>query len=289
MGSIHCEYFDFHCSSTGTDSLASFGVVDDDFIPSAPSTLVKTGQFSKNVSVIIGWNTDDGSLFTSPKITNDSDIAADLSESFPGFTNSNIARLLELYPVEDFTFEVKPNDTVSAQYYRASRINRDIGYTCPGIDMGYHVAKYSNKAEARFYELNQSSFTPLYAGFGSSYLGISHFSDIPYVFNEVAIFNASASDTLLAKKMSGSWASFAATGNPVAPSSLVNATTLSDWPAAYANTKAAAPTTAVINVIGGPSAGPATISVHSTKGQAGMEKLLVRCAYISGLYDQLET
>jgi carboxylesterase type B len=38
--------------------------VDGTFIPSAPSTLLKTGKFAKNISVIIGWNESGGALFT---------------------------------------------------------------------------------------------------------------------------------------------------------------------------------------------------------------------------------
>src|ERR1700683_4628711 len=77
-------------------------------------------------------------------------------------------------------------------------------------------------------------------------------SDIFYVFNEVAALNASSSDTLLAAQMSGSWAAFAATGNP-APGTSKDATTLGDWPVAYsvATTGGTVPTEAIVNVIGG--------------------------------------
>jgi len=213
-----------------------------------------------------------------------------LAIDFPGLTNSTSANILILYPVADFEPEVAPNDTVNAQYYRASRILRDIEFSCPGIDLAYSVMKHNKHADARLYELNQTSFAPLYAEDNIQYLGVSHSSDIFYVFNEVAALNASSSDTLLAAQMSGSWAAFAATGNP-APGTSKDATTLGDWPVAYsvATTGGTVPTEAIVNVIGGPYAGPSEIGKHVSHGPVGMENLLHRCAFLNSIYDQLQT
>jgi len=89
--------------------------------------------------------------------------------------------------------------------------------------------------------------------------------------------------------MSGSWAAFAATGNPALGSK--NATTLGDWPVAYsvATTGATSPKGAIINVIGGPYAGLAEIGMHASHGPVEMENLLHRCAFLNSIYDQLQT
>ena len=169
---------------------------------------MKTGQFYKNVSIIIGWNADEGTIFTPPTVANDSAVASFLSTAFPGLTNTTIGQILKLYPVSDFEFQLAPNDTVSVQYYRASRIWRDITFTCPAIDLSYNVMKRSS-ADAWLYELNQTTFTHQFP----PYFGVPHISDVPYIFNEVGA-NASASDILLAAQMSGNWTGFAATGTP---------------------------------------------------------------------------
>lgn len=153
---------------------------------------------------------------------------------------------------------------------------RDSKFTCPSIYFSYHVMKYS-KADAWLYELNQSAFTAYYASTGTSYFGVSHVSDIPYVFNEVSLFNGTASDSLLAAQISGNWSAFATTG-------MLSKKT---WPVGYSQVDFTAPKKAVVNVIGGPYAGPARINTDNCEGPVGMEKLLLRCGFWNGIYDQL--
>jgi carboxylesterase type B len=258
-----------------------FPVVDQDFIPAAPSQLLQTGQFSKHISVVNGWTTDDGSLFTPTTVTDDSTVTAFLITNFPGFTTSTIARILALYPVSDFESEVLPDDTVNAHFYRASRIFRESKFTCPCIDLSYNVMKYSN-AKARLYQLNQTVFTSLFSSIGSAYLGVSHASDIPYVYNEVTSYSNSSSDKLLAAQITGNWSAFAATGMP---------TDATAWPVAYSRVDYFSPTPqkAVVNILGGPYAGPTKISIDSQEGPLGMEKILLRCAFWISIYDELRT
>ncbi|KAF7979258.1 hypothetical protein HWV62_42932 [Athelia sp. TMB] len=267
-----------------------FGVVDGDFIPEAPSVLVKTGQFARDVSVIVGWNADDSSFFTSPTISTDADVAASLNQ-FPALKNSTIARILDMYPVAEFAGAVMPNDIVTAQYYRASRILRDLTVTCVAVDLAFHVAQYAERgATARLYDLNQTALSTLYVADAMPYLGVSHFSDIPYIFDEVDFFPGStAADQALARAMAGSWAAFAANGDP-AHVKAANGTTLGEWPVAFGGgAKGDAPTEFVVNVIGGPAAGPDTVTAQNGTGSLAAEKLAVRCAYLNTLYDELQT
>lgn len=274
----------------------SFPVVDDDFIPAAPSSLVKSGQFPRDISVIAGWTADDGTILIPSTIDSDSAVAAFLATAFPGLTDTSVAHIQSLYPVSDFKFQVLPHSPVNAQFYRAARIFRDIVFTCPSIDMSYHIMKYSDR-DVWLYELNQTALSSAFKQVGLSYVGVAHFSDVPYVFNSVAMYNGSVSDTLLAAQMSGNWSAFAATGIP---------TIAKSWPAAYPRaaigpllrpvtylhvdrTMPTSPTKAIVNVIGGPYAGPARISKDSCDGPVGTEKLLLRCAFLNSIYDQIRT
>lgn len=141
--------------------------------------------------------------------------------------------------------------------------------------------KYSN-ADAWLYELNQTAFASYYASVGSEYLGASHGSDVPYVYNEVAALNGTSSDKALAAQMGGSWSAFAATGIPA------NAVA---WPVGYSRAELISPIPkkAVVNVLGGPYPGPARISIDSQNGPVGMEKTLYRCAFWTSIYDELRT
>lgn len=51
----------------------------------------------------------------------------------------------------------------------------------------------------------------------------------------------------------------------------------------------AAPTKAIVNVIGSPYAGPTRIRKDSCDGPVGMEKLLLRCGFLNSIYDQIST
>jgi carboxylesterase type B len=235
-------------------------VVDGDFIPLEPSLLVRSGQFSK-VPMVIGWNKDDGSLFVPPTLQTDDDVVAVFVKIFPKLKKSTTTRLLDLYPLTDFP--AIPSQNASAQFLRASRIFRDIEFTCPSLFLAVHTSDTGHKTSATavyhaatshksplqavlgylgaswntmkdfsssspavfLYELNQTSLAQNFTGQGFPLLGVSHTADIPYVFDEVSRFNDSASNALLAKQMTGSWSRFAKSGHP----SSSRGTTLKGW------------------------------------------------------------
>ena len=58
-------------------------VVDGLFAPALPGKLLLQGSYYKNVSVMVGHNADEGLLFTSPFITNNTDYNAYLVTAFP--------------------------------------------------------------------------------------------------------------------------------------------------------------------------------------------------------------
>lgn len=146
------------------------------------------------------------------------------------------------------------------EWSRASRISRDIGFTCPGLAISRALS--DSGSDAYLYELNATVFTPLFEEINATYLGVSHFSDIPYVFATVAAFlgNDTTSDFAktnleLAERISGSWARFAKIGAPEEGEG---------WPEAWCEGEA------VVRIIGGPN-----------DGVVKMGELQKRCEFIN--------
>ncbi|KAL4786416.1 Alpha/Beta hydrolase protein [Aspergillus varians] len=185
------------------------------FIPESPSKLLSTGRFARNVDIIGGWNEDDGSFSTPTSLTTEKDVAVFLKDEYPAFSTSDIARALALYSVSSFSSRgasLPPaNRNITAHYFRASQMKRDAEFACPSLYMAQMMGRYSTTSTANYlFALNQTLFREMYAAVDVSYLGVSHFSDIPYVFNQVESEDyapfASAQDSILSSEMSGSWA-----------------------------------------------------------------------------------
>lgn len=238
-----------------------------DFIPDSPSTLLSSGRFAHNIDIITGWNEDDQSFFTPSTIKTESDVIKYLSSSLPNFSKKNIQHTLALYPVSSFSG--MPSENISAQYFRASQISQDYQFTCPSIHFVQMNKKYSGSDTSNYlYVLNQTMFAPLFAQEQTSHYGVSHFSDIPYVFNQAKTrysFLATPLDVELSSKMSGSWASFAAFGDPSHGNE-----TLSRWPDALSHSGYR------VKVIGGPH-GDETVTIDGRNDS--LKELSKRCAF----------
>jgi carboxylesterase type B len=228
------------------------------FIPDSPSNLVRTGRFAHDIDIISGWNENDGSLFTLTK----TDSVAGIWESLaiPSLTDGTKKRALELYPLTEFT----ATKQVSAQYFRGSRMKRDAEFTCPSLLLAEANAKYSAPTTGNYlFVLNQTLLTAFFEQAGTPYFGVSHFSDIAFVFNQATTRyadTATPSDKILSNLMSGSWAAFAASGHP---SGLKG--TLSDWREEGNSGRSN------VQIIGGPRAGSESMSQY--------ERLIERCEF----------
>jgi len=112
-------------------------IVDGDFVPDAPSTLMAEHRFA-NVSVIIGWTDDDATLFSDTGITTPQQVYHFVREYLPGFTEANVQKMLSLYPSSDFWSTEFANGTIElhAEFYRSARIYRDLLFTCQPIYYG---------------------------------------------------------------------------------------------------------------------------------------------------------
>ncbi|KAL3440252.1 Alpha/Beta hydrolase protein [Aspergillus insuetus] len=243
------------------------------FIPDSPSKLVATGQFSRNIDIISGWNEDDGSFSIPTTIATDKDLALFVKYEYALFSTEDIERVLALYPASAFSSRVASlpavnKNNITEHYFRASQIKRDAEFSCASLYLAQMNHKYSTYETRNYlFALNQTLFRDMYAAVNMSYLGVSHFSDIPYVFNQAQGYGeyASAKDLALSAEVSGSWAAFAALGQPSHGPG-----TVPGWESAFENGNYQ------LQVIGGSYNGT-RITGPSQRG--GYEDLAAKCAF----------
>ncbi|KAF7188014.1 Secreted lipase [Pseudocercospora fuligena] len=195
--------------------------VDGDFIPAAPSTLLASKRFY-NVTTMLGWCEDDTTYFVYPPVSTSNETTAFFKQYLPNFTPSNLTHLLSMYPKSDFHNKNFPNGSLELprEMYRAGRILRDILMVCQPILFGSAMHAAGN--DVYLYVLNQTILTPIFQTNFSLYgYGVEHTSDFAYVFGNLSNydiydfpFHPSKSDYALAKRMSTSWANFAALRRP---------------------------------------------------------------------------
>ncbi|KAH6857129.1 Alpha/Beta hydrolase protein [Chaetomium sp. MPI-CAGE-AT-0009] len=191
--------------------------VDNDFLPAAPSTLIREGRFAK-VTTMMGWCDNDLTFFTDSSIQTAEQTRQFISSYIRGVSSTNVDSLLSLYPLSDFTAQA--TTTLSAEFFRAARIFRDIIMVCEPLFYGQHLARAGNAVY--LYDWNQTVLEPLLehatakAGWGPI-----HTAEFAYVFanftqydSPAYPFHPTAADHRLAARGSRSWSTFAATGRP---------------------------------------------------------------------------
>lgn len=261
-------------------------VVDGDFFPASPSSLYRSGRFSKNIPMIVGWTHDDPSILVPTTLNSSSSLKALLGATMPAVSPQTITDLVSLYPLKGFNAPYAANDHVALQFYQGSRIFRDLLFTCPALAFGAANLAHNATANIRFYEFNQSIFTEtLYSPRNQTYLGISHFSEIPYVFDELQSFGVTdATQLRAAARVTRAWSSFSAKGDPTPA--------FHGWSTAYPDGQAPAGVggggggggnpmaRVVINVLGGPDAGIKTLQL------GGSDMQIQRCEFLNRLTAQ---
>lgn len=196
-------------------------VVDGDFLPAAPSSLIASGRFY-NTTTMIGWCQDDTTFFIPTTITTPALTRSYFSAYLPGFSLQNLDTLLSLYPESDFSAAYFPNGTVAlpAEIKRAGRILRDIVMVCQPIYFGTALAAAGN--DVYLYTQNRTFVTPILEANYSMYgYGVPHTSDLSYMFGNLSHydiydfpFRPTADDFALVERQSRSWTTFAALGRP---------------------------------------------------------------------------
>lgn len=281
------DYEDDYEDAGGEEDIF-FPTLDGTYIPAAPSTLLRTGKFHRNISVIAGWTYNDGSLYVPADLNNASGVQTTIHLSYPGLNSTTLKILISLYPVDDFAAAAKSLN-ISSYYLQAAEIYRDINFACQSLDVAHHVAQHGSPSY--LYELNATSFTSVLEDADALYIGVLHTSDIPYVFNQPDQgLGITAADNITAARMSGSWARFATIGDPSGDGS----TALAGWTQAFNRSEAANSSQTIqhasVHVIGGPNAGQRDLKLGG--GRDVIEPaLLKRCELINSVefYRQMQT
>ncbi|KAJ3312866.1 hypothetical protein HDU76_002789 [Blyttiomyces sp. JEL0837] len=176
-------------------------VVDGVTLTDIPYRLIQSGKFARDVPVLFGTTTDEGTIFTQG-VKNESDAVKFVNDFYGYYYKWNqdlFNEMMELYQSRDFKSEM----------LRVSEIYADTRFACTAEGFIDEFAKAGGIVYN--YRFDHGS-PPFYS---------HHTAEIP------PIFNTSKSDNNeLAEKMSSWWISFAKTGNPnalAAPGS-------PDWP-----------------------------------------------------------
>jgi carboxylesterase type B len=265
-------------------------VVDGDFLPDSPSNLVAQHRMA-NVTAIIGWADDDLGFFTPRTITTDNDTQDFITSYLPDMNSTSVTELLSIYPVTDFSDN--PSANLSANFYRSSRIFRDVLMTCMPSWMGGHLAAMG--ASVFLYDQNATVLTPLLEDLGSTGLGPVHTSEFAYVFGNLSHYNLTDDDLPgfdpteedfeLAKRQTRSWSSFIAVGQP----SLLSKETLQGWELAFAKGNGTgeewdpmSTEQTKVYVVGGGQPGTSSVEGDgATNAKLAAQKLRERCAFLN--------
>lgn len=247
------------------------------FLPEPPSELLRKGKFARIASVF-GWTENDGSLFVTPNAT-----AAGtedfLASYIPHVSSRNLQRLLDLYPVGEFSPSYTPDGSVAftAEGNRLSRIYRDLALTCQPL----HVAQTFHNAGMPVYTYHQNAtlFTSVLAVKHKYGYGVIHTSELNFIFGnftalrDLLDIKATPADVELRNRTSRSWTSFTALGHP----SVDGKGTLQGWRLADLKDKNFG-----AYVIGGPSPGNSGRGGDTrARAAVGMQRLQERCALLN--------
>ncbi|KAI0737108.1 extracellular triacylglycerol lipase precursor [Daedaleopsis nitida] len=200
-----------------TEPLLFGPVIDgsDGVIPDLPSKLFAAGKFSK-IPFIAGTVLDEGTRFTPQSISTDDQVKEFLTGFDQPFTTpsqsfeNDLTQLLTLYP--DNPALGSPYGTgnntfgVSSQYKRAAAIYGDAAIQATRRAWIRAATNAGVKTFAYLFADQNAVTDPS--------LGVSHETDVPYVYGTVQTTSSNAGARLLSQAMVDYWVSFAVSGTP---------------------------------------------------------------------------
>jgi len=235
--------------------------------------------------MILGWTHDDGAMNAGPSIQTEDDMISPIKAFAHALSPEQYSKLFSLYKPEEFEEEFNnyqsrksSNDPeMTINFFRASRIIRDLLFTCSSIDFGLEMTKQSRELDpdfsgVRLYDLNQSALSTMFQKAGMPYVQIPHGSDTNYIFNGIlpeTNGEMSAKDRELSEMFALSLINFAWNGNPNARGN--SAKRFSEWPNAYGESGDPTASDLSIQIIGGPY-GTGSVSL-SRKAKPDIEGL----------------
>lgn len=254
-------------------------IVDDDFLPAAPSQLIAQGRLG-NATFMSGWQQDDLNLYTNTSIATAHDTYSFIRAYLPAMPESSLTQLLNMYPVAEF----KAGVDLSAEFYRSARIFRDILMVCPSLHLGQAVKK-THQSPVFFYNFNQTVLDALLQHENNiSGYGVVHTSEFAYIFDSFEAYTAAGhpvhptqADFDLSKQASRSWSTYASKGHPSSKGSSASpSTTVQGWEDAFLY-----PGGPFVMTIGGQNPGlNALAGTNSTKVMRD-QKLDERCSFLN--------
>lgn len=255
--------------------------IDGDFLPAAPSQLLKEGRFGSLPQMVIGWTDGDVNFFTDVGIKTNDDTFQFIQSYLPAMPKAAVSELLDLYPVEEF--KPPPATNLTAEFYRSARIFRDIIMVCEPFYFADKMRAKGNDTvvnKVYLYDFNQTILEPIIQQvYNFSKIGVVHTSEFAYTFGAIAQYNVSGypfnpteADYALLQRASRSWSNFASAGSP----SAAGRGTLQNWmPQSFWTGNTA------IYVIGGPHEGLTAIDGPQSIEEMRSQRLRERCAKLN--------
>ncbi|KAI9364345.1 Alpha/Beta hydrolase protein [Zopfochytrium polystomum] len=183
--------------------------VDGDYIPANPQGRLLTGDFL-HVPVLIGTNTDEGTLFTASVATQD-DFAAFVNTSIPGLPRSVLDQAYALYPLADYA--AGPAGPAAAPFLAAADIFGDFVFQCPSQRLADAYAQLSRATDPADptdaplvfrYRFNR---VPAWIPADLRLDGAAHSYEVPYVF-AATLTSYFPDDAALARDVAAMWLRF---------------------------------------------------------------------------------
>ncbi|KAL7628048.1 hypothetical protein AAE478_002244 [Parahypoxylon ruwenzoriense] len=265
--------------------------VDGLFLPAAPSQLLASRRFARNIrAAMLGWCEDDLALGTPSDISTPTDTRAFAQAYLPGLTERNLDALLSLYPAGEFESAADAAHNITREFRRAARIYRDVLMTCGAVKLGAALAG-ANGAGVYLYDWNQTILAPIIGEmYGLPGLGVVHTSEFAYVFGNLSRwdvpgypFDPTPADYGLVTRGSRSWSTFASVGvpgllghdtfggfTPAFPAALAAEAAAEEWSGEYA-----------VFVAGGPYEGLSAVEGPGSSPEIAAQRLRERCAFIN--------
>jgi carboxylesterase type B len=253
-------------------------VVDGDFIPAPPSQLLREGRFARGLNTMIGWADEDLTVYMAvlgPTLATEEESRQFVSNYLPGVSSANIDKLMALYPVSEF----RPQENLTAIFYRTARIYRDIIVTCLPLWYGEQVSRY--EGEVFLYDWNQTMLEPgIQAVFNpGGPIGPPHTAETAYIYGNITHwdtngwpYNPTKSDFALAKRGSRSWSAFAATG---VPGNIPGKDVFQGWKPAFSGDQT------YVFVAGGSKEGLSAFDGKGATPAIEAQRLKERCGFLS--------
>ena len=220
LQALHCKTLaclqatsvsDLITAQNSLDAAYSLGwspVVDGTIIPADPLTLAASGRMAPDVTIMLGMNTNEGTMFSLPWNATDFDYRAILDVEFGTAVG---AQIYAQYPTASY------NNNASYAFAAAAG---DYFFWCPGLRLA-SLASGASRGVYVYHFDHVPSWEPVLP------LKVAHTYEIPFVFGNpgdyfVRTFGSfTPEEDVLSHEMGDFWTSFAKSGAPSSPRSNV--------------------------------------------------------------------